>query len=607
MSVANGQDGESRSKVLAPGPSIRMSVILCRLALLGTATAGVAALHGFPKPLIEPMIDRGAQVLLFAAFVIDIWLGRRFGRIAIADRPPRARRQGVVHAFAGLCAIAGALGSDIAWRGFEVIVVLLLLMVFWQLHVALSRRLARPGILLPASFAVLIVIATALLKLPLASTPGRELSWLDALFTMTSAVCVTGLTVRDTSADFSPFGQILIGLFMQLGGLGIVTFGSMLAVLLRSRISLREDINLSDALNEQPVSRLRSLILFILGSTVVCELISAAAMYPMWHGELSTSRRIGMSLFHAVSAFNNAGFDLTGASLEPYRYSALAHGVILPLIVLGGLGYPVLENLFRMARCRVWPSCRRDAPLLDRRMTLHTKIVLTTTAGLYLFGVMVIASAQLMPIVTDYFQLNVTANRPAPMELDLPAVGGVLADASFMSVTARTAGFNTMPMDQVRPAGQLGLMTLMMIGGSPGGTAGGMRTTTFALLLLSIIATVRRRPHLEAFGRYIDDVLVRKAAVMAACFIGLVTAATLLLCMVEPFALNKLLFEVISAVTVTGLSLGITAELTAFGKVVIIVSMFLGRVGPLALLAALAFGTSPKRRYYYAREDVMVG
>jgi trk system potassium uptake protein TrkH len=277
------------------------------------------------------------------------------------------------------------------------------------------------------------------------------------------------------------------------------------------------------------------------------------------------------------------------------------------LIVIGGLGYPVLDNLYRMARCRISARCRRDAPLSDRRMTLHTKVVLTTTATLYLAGVIVIAAAQLMPAVTDYFQLNVTANRPAPAPMNLSTLGGVIADSSFLSVTSRTAGFNAMPMDELQPAGQLGVMTLMMIGGSPGGTAGGMRTTTLAVLLLSIFATVRRRPHVEAFGRTIDDSLVRKAAVMVACFIGLVTVATLLLCMVEPFPFNKLLFEVVSAVTVTGLSLGITAELTAFGKVVIIIAMFLGRVGPLALLGALAFGAAPRRRYQYAREDVMVG
>ena len=594
--------------------SIRLDVPTIRVTLLGLAAAGIALAYGSPVPLMNPTLDDVAQVVLFAVYCLDVWLGARHGRLTMADRRP-----GVGEATWLLLALAGLLGPLVGleqmWAIFEIAMIGLLLWNLWQLQVALSRRLHRPGILLPLSFLLLIFIGTLLLKLPLALAPGRTLSWVDSFFTMTSAVCVTGLIVRDTATDFSPFGQVLIGIFIQLGGLGILVFGSMLALLLGTRLSLREDLNLSAALNDQPLSRVRGLIRFIVVTTLVCELLGALAMLGLWHGPATWSQRLGWSLFHSVSAFCNAGFALMPDGLESYRYSALPHLVVAPLLVVGGLGFPVLENLWRMLRLRLgrrqyWRAAA-DEPatpsLAQRRMSLHTKVVLTTTAGLYLVGVLMLVVSQLIPLAAQRLNPTATANQPEPASLDLRTGAAVLADASFMSLTARTAGFNTMPLAEIRPAGQFGLMMLMMVGGSPGGTAGGTHTTTLALLLLSIVATVRRRQDAEAFGRRIADSLIRKAATLAACYLGLVCTVTLLLCLSEPFPFSKLLFEAISAVTVTGLTLGVTPELTSFGKVVIMAAMFLGRVGPLALLGALAFGNLPSRPYRYAREDVVVG
>jgi len=583
--------------------------------LLAAATGGVILAYGFPKPLINTTFDSVVQVLLYLTYAADVWVGMRFGRLAMADRQP-TWGEAAMDAMGVLGILGTAFGLPWAWVIFECILVLSLLWNLWQLNAAVSRRIAKPIVLLPAGFLGLIVVGTMLLKLPLAVMPGRSITWLDSLFTMTSAVCVTGLIVHDTATHFTAFGQTVIGVFIQLGGLGIIAFGSMFAMLLGSRISLREHMNLSEALNEQPISHVRRLVLFIIFSTLGLELIGALAMVPMWQGDLTFEQRLGHSFFHAVSAYCNAGFSTWSDSLISYRYSLVSHAVIAPLLVLGGLGFPVLQNLWTMACWHIrngrlpWQRIVNNTNgggIVASRLTMHTKIVLVTTFGLYLYGVVIIGAAQLMPNAADKLNMNVTANRTQPAELTFSRLGGVLADASFMSLTSRTAGFNTMPMEDIRPAGIFGIITLMIIGGSPGGTAGGMRTATFALLVLSIVATIRQRNDVESFGRRISDTLVRRAAAVVACYVLLIAIATLLLCLMEPYPFIKLLFEVTSAVTVTGLSMGITAELTAFGKWVIIVSMFLGRIGPLALLASMAFAIPPGHRYKLPAEDIMIG
>ena len=282
--------------------SIRLDVPAIRVALLGTAAAVVVLAYGRGAALLGPTLDVVAQVVLFLGYVGDVWLGVRRGRLTMADRRPSAG-EAAWHIL-GLIGIVGLCVRLPGFRGlFEVTLIALLLWNLWQLQVALSRRLARPGILLPLSFLGLIVIGTLLIKLPLVLGPGRDLSWVDALFTMTSAVCVTGLTVQDTATHFSAFGQALIGVFIQLGGLGILVFGAMLALLLGTRLSLRGNLNLSEALNDQPLSRVRGTIRFIVLATLVFELIGALVMLGLWREPGATwSQRVGASLFHSVSA-----------------------------------------------------------------------------------------------------------------------------------------------------------------------------------------------------------------------------------------------------------------------------------------------------------------
>ena len=601
---------------IAQVPELSLGLQAVRVTLLGIVTACIVLEHGFYGQPVAPQLIHLIQTVVLTIYGTGVWVRRYLGRFSL-----RNKERDWVDALLLILALGGA-GLEVlggiseAWWLFELAGVLLLVTELWRFNVALSRRFYKPGILLPTSFLTMIVVGTLLLKAPRAVPPGQSISWLDAVFTMTSAVCVTGLIVRDTATQFTPYGQAVIGVFIQLGGLGIIIFGSMLAMLLGTQMSLRENISLSAMLNDQPLGKVTSFVRFIILATLGLELVGAAAMMPMWDSSLPFGQRVGMSLFHSVSAFCNAGFSLQSDSLESHRYALPVHLVILPLVVVGGLGFPVLSNLWQTARWR-WQHRRIQPhsthfeslaqPTLRRRLSLHTKITLCMTAGLYLYGVAGLMVSQIKPHTDAFFQQGVTANRSTAEPLSLGKLGTTLADASFMSLTARTAGFNTVPMDEVTPAGRFVLITLMMIGASPGSTGGGMKTTTLALLLLTVVATARRRPHTEAFARQVGEALIRKAATLAACFIALATGATLLLMLSEPYPFEKIAFEAVSAASTTGLSLGITGDLTAFGKAVIIATMFLGRVGPLALLGALVFRVSESRPYDYPHESVVLG
>lgn len=600
---------------IAQVPELSLGLQTVRVILLGIITSGIVLEHGFYGQPVEPQIIHWLQTVVLAVYGTGVWVRRYLGRFSLRNK----ERDWVDALLLGFAFLGAGLeelgGASEAWRLFELAAVLLLVTELWRFNVILSRRFYRPGILLPASFLTMITVGTLLLKAPRAVPAGQSISWLDAVFTMTSAVCVTGLIVRDTATQFTPYGQAVIGVFIQLGGLGIIIFGSMLAMLLGTQMSLRENISLSAMLNDQPLGKVTSFVRFIVLATLGLELVGAAVMMPMWDGPLTFGQRVGTSLFHSVSAFCNAGFSLQSDGLESYRYALPVHLVILPLVVIGGLGFPVLSNLWQTARWR-WQRRRHPSrpmhfqpfakPTLQR-LNLHTKIVLTMTAGLYLYGAAGIMIGQLKPYTDTYFQQGVTANRAVTEQLSFNKLGTTLADASFMSLTARTAGFNTVPMDEVSPAGRFVLITLMMIGASPGSTGGGMKTTTAMLLLLTVVATARQRAHTEAFTRRVREELIRKAATLAACFIALATVATLLLMLSEPYPFEKIAFEAVSAASTTGLSLGITGDLTAFGKAVIIATMFLGRVGPLALLGALMFRTSVSRPYDYPHESVVLG
>lgn len=571
--------------------------MLARLVLMVAGAAAIAAEHGFYEPPLDRWLLRGAVgACIIAHGAVMLWAGLH--RLTRAELVAGLAMQGVF--LAGM--VLWAAGYPGGWRLVEAGVVLRLFAELWGAHLVLSRRLLRPEALLPVSFAVLILVGALLLKLPRAVPQDDSLGWVDALFTSTSAVCVTGLTVRNTATGFTEVGQMVILALIQLGGLGIIMFGSTLMLLLGRTMSLRENLSLSQMLADQPVHRLLGYGRFVLVATILVELAGAALLYPLWgEPDASEAGRLWLSVFHAVSAFCNAGFDITGESMVGYRTSALSLGILATLIVLGGLGFPVLENLMRIARVtlhrrRGRPGLPDGFTVADARLSLHSRLVLTTTLVLYLYGVAAITLGQLLQ-----------AEAPGGSGLGPASVLRSLGDAHFMCVSARTAGFNSMPMTDLAPSSVLVLMTLMLVGGSPGSTAGGVKTTTLAVLALSVIATMRQRPEAEAGGRAIADAIVRKAGTLGLCYFALIVACTFILFLFEPFRLEPVLFEVISAATTTGLSLGITPDLTPGGKLVIVAAMFLGRVGPLTLLTGLLFGRRAEHPYTLAHEGVALG
>ncbi len=565
-------DGKARPK---PGPA------LLAAALAGLGAVAVALEHGFREDPVPTGLLRVAQLVL-------PWFALVTGG-AVAWRGLSRSRWRSTIGRVGEAAVAVAIVVELMAGSVaaEVLAIAAAVTMIVRLNGVLSRTLRNPAVLFPASFVLLIVVSASLLMLPTATPADAPIGWVDAFFTATSAVCVTGLAVRDTYAGFTPFGQAVVAGSIQLGGLGVMIFGSTLALLFGARLSFKEHMTLSMALDEYPAYRITRFAWFIVGTTLLFELVGAVYLYLTWPASLvPEGQRVWFSVFHSVSAFCNAGFDLTGNSLIPLRDRPAALFGIAPLIIMGGLGFIVLENLYRVGRDR-WVRRLPDGDRRPAKLTTHTKLVLATTGILLAAGFTTIALAQAIGGSHRAF--------------------GAIGDAAFMSVTARTAGFTTMPMDELTPGSRFTLMLLMLVGGSPGSTAGGMKTTVLAVLALAVWSTARGRTEVETFGRALPDALVKKAATVAAGLLGVVALATLVLDITEEIAFEPLLFEVISAATTTGLSLGATGDLSPAGRVVITITMFMGRVGALALMASLVGMSTEVGRYRLPRDTVSLG
>jgi trk system potassium uptake protein TrkH len=474
---------------------------------------------------------------------------------------------------------------------------------FFMGSVRLAAGGKDPTRVLVASFIVLILTGAILLMLPKA-TPGRaSLPFVDALFTSTSATCVTGLAVQDIGADFTLMGQLVILALIQLGGLGIVILGAVLALLLGQALSVRETAAIQDLLSEGTLGRINRMVVFVFAATALIELTGAVALLHLWN---DVPRRAlddlhhqwYYSLFHAISAFCNAGFGLYSDSLVSYNRCWEVYVVICPLIVLGGLGFGVLYDLGGIVLDRILGVCRGfirgrclRIPPAPRRMWLQTKIVLVVTIGLIVGGMLALFAFE-----------RLTGPGPAARNFSL-------LDALFQSITARTAGFNSVDIAALSDASKFILILLMLIGGSPGGTAGGIKTVTFMVVIMAVVATLRRRDAVDIFNRSVSLLIVRRAITVAVLFVVVLFGATLSLCITEAsnhFTMMQIFFEVASALGTVGLSTGITPALTAVGKLIIILVMLTGRLGPLTLLAALAFNAKPVR-YNYPNEAIVVG
>jgi trk system potassium uptake protein TrkH len=451
------------------------------------------------------------------------------------------------------------------------------------------RRTLGPERLLVLSFAGLIVVGTLGFRLLPGLYVGERLSWLDALFTATSAICVTGLIVVDTATYFTPFGQAYLALLIQVGGLGIITFTTLLMLALGRRLSLHHEAVSAGGVGVAPDVDFRDLVRNVVRFTLALEAVGALVLFIAWVPDMGLGAA-GHAAFHAVSAFCNAGFSTFADNVVGFRASAFTLGVVMSMVVTGGVGFLVLEEMHLLWKQR--GSGRRT------RLSLHSQLVLGTTAVMLMGGWLAMAV----------------------LEWDNTLAGLGLFDrlgnALFMSVTPRTAGFNSIDYSQASEGTSFVTILLMSVGGSPGSTAGGLKTTTVAAIGLLALARLRGGHRAHALGRTIPDDTIQRAVGLFAVSFAIVTLGILLLVVTQGgpgssaggVGFLPFMFEAVSAFNTVGLSLGATHGLDGTGKWIIILLMYVGRVGPLALAAAVSLSrTTGDRDFRYAYEDVLIG
>jgi trk system potassium uptake protein TrkH len=433
------------------------------------------------------------------------------------------------------------------------------------------------------SFGTAIGIGTLLLLMPRATATGHSMPFLDALFTATSATCVTGLIVVDTGSYFSTLGQGIILALIQIGGLGIMSLTAFAAVVIGKGMGMRESALMKDILSSDFIGQVNRLIRDIIIITILFEVAGLLVLSRIWASDFSSpGLTFYYSLFHSVSAFCNAGFSLFSDSLEGFvgRFDVVL--TFAALIVVGGLGFMVISNLGS------WFAAKLTRRPGGSRLSLHSKTVLVSTAILLVVGTLL------------FYILEAGGS----MALMKPAERA--AAAFFSSVTARTAGFNTTSMAAIAAPTALVVILLMFVGASPGGTGGGTKTSTLAVLAATMRSILRGRPNVEIFRRTLPQDVVNKAIVVVLLSFGLVFVASVAISIAEGKPLTDVLFETVSAFGTVGLSRGLTRDLTTPSKMVIIITMFFGRIGPLTL--GLAIGQKAREAAYsYPVERMMIG
>lgn len=425
-------------------------------------------------------------------------------------------------------------------------------------------------------FAGVILLGAVILMLPVSSRSGVVTPFNEALFTSTSAVCVTGLVVHDTSSYWSVFGQAVILLLIQVGGLGVVTIAVSVVMLSGKKISLMQRSTLQDAISAPSVGGIVRITRFILCGTALIELAGMLLMLPVFCRDYGL-KGIWMSLFHSVSAFCNAGFDILGTAEKPfvsltgYANNPLINITVMLLIIIGGIGFFTWNDVY-MHKFRF------------KKYSLQTKVVLTTTL------ILIVVPAVL------YFVFDFS---------DAP-LGRRTLEAMFQSVTPRTAGFNTVDLNAMTSSSKAIMILLMLVGGSPSSTAGGMKTTTLAVLTLNALSTFKKKENAEIFDRRIDNSVIKNAATVFAMYCSLFFVGGVAICSIEGLSLSDCLFETASAVGTVGLTLGITPELGIASQLILVALMFLGRVGGLTFVYATIV---EKRRSgaMYPLEKITVG
>ncbi len=436
----------------------------------------------------------------------------------------------------------------------------------------------RPAQTLAMGFMVLIIIGTLLLSLPQMVADPSKISIIDAFFTATSASTVTGLSVAPISEFYRPAGVWVILFLIQMGGLGIMTFGVLFSLVSNQRIKLNAAVTLAGVLETESIGTVRKEIGLIFLFTFILEALGALILWVFLPE--GANQPIFTAIFHAISAFCNAGFSLFPNNLEGFSGGVPWNLVLGFLIVLGGIGFPVLNNLGS------YPFFKKDRTAW--RLSFHSKMVLSISAGLLLFGT----------IGIYILEFNGTLASLSWYEKWVAAL--------FHSITARTAGFNTVNVGHFSDATLYLLLILMWIGGSPASTAGGIKTTTFGVMLATLKAMLNQRQEVSFFKRSLSPLAIQKSLAIVFISSALLASLLLLLLFVEEGSFKDIMFESVSAFNTVGLSTGITSELSPMGKIIIILTMFFGRIGPLTLAFSLAERAS-KGKYTYPQERVIIG
>ena len=421
-----------------------------------------------------------------------------------------------------------------------------------------------PGRLITLGFAFVILLGTFLLLLPISVKPGMEAGFIDALFTSTSAVCVTGLIAIDTADHFTAFGRAIVALLIQIGGLGVTSVGVGFILAAGKRISIKGRLLVKEALNVESSKGMIRLVKTVLLMTLCFELVGAILSFIVFAQDYPPLKALEISIFHSI-AFNNSGFDILGGlqNLIPYQSDVLLNLTTSTLIIFGGLGFLVIIDILKTRSFK--------------KLCLHSKVVITTTAALLLIGTLLLKATEEITWLGAFFQ----------------------------SVSARTAGFSTYPIGEFSSAGLFTLIMLMFIGASPGSTGGGIKTSTFFALIQSVRSLMTKR-HQGAFHRIIPAEGISKAYIITFLSLLVVCIGTFLLCIFEPkFSFMQLMFEVTSAFGTVGLSTGITPELGNISKLIIVIIMFIGRLGAFTLASIWVNRPAPNARY--TEESITIG
>jgi potassium uptake TrkH family protein len=440
----------------------------------------------------------------------------------------------------------------------------------------------QPAKLFLISFLLLILFGTGLLLLPKATVDGK-ISFIDALFTSTSAVCVTGLIVVDTATYFTRFGQIVILGLIQIGGLGVMTLTTFFALFFAGGLGIKERVLIGDLIEEEKLGKIKYTLIQIILTTFIIEAIGAILFFhSMIKLQMPLSEKIFHSIFHSISAFCNAGFSTFSENLmyEGLRYNYLSVGTIGMLIVLGGLGFGTLSNLFELTTI---PFKRKKAKV--KYLSTQSKIILLTTLFL-------IFSGAIITYVLEY------GNSLKNLSEDQKILASI-----FQSITTRTAGFNTIPINELLISTSLIYILLMFIGASPGGTGGGIKTTTAFISFMAIYDFVRGKKKIEIYKRQIPDEIIHRVFIKIAFSLSFIFLTTVILSITEKFSLVDLIFEQFSAFGTVGLSRGITPYLSEIGKFIIVILMYIGRVGPITFLTSFSKEVT-QPRYDYPSEYI---